>query len=94
MTNFNDFLAQELQNPEVKKEYDALEAEFSFVQAMIDARKAAGLTQKQLAERTGIAQSDISKLEGGNGNPSLKTLQRIAAGMGMQLRVDFLPANN
>ncbi|MDY4009888.1 MAG: helix-turn-helix transcriptional regulator, partial [Candidatus Limiplasma sp.] len=46
--------------------YDALEPEFSIIQAMIDARKASGLTQKQLAEKTGIAQADISKLESGN----------------------------
>lgn len=63
MMEFNTFLEQQLQDPEVKKEYDALEPEFAFVQAKIDARKAAGLTQKELSERTGIAQADIRKLE-------------------------------
>lgn len=91
MTTFNDFLAEQLQDPELKAEYDALEPEFSLIQAMIDARKSTGLTQKQLAARTGIAQSDISKLEGGNGNPSLKTLQRIAAGLGMRVKIEFQP---
>lgn len=62
------------------------------MQAMIDARKVAGLTQKQLAERTGIAQADISKLESGNANPSLRTLQRLAAGMGMRVKIEFQPA--
>ena len=47
MTNFKDFLKEQLSDPEVKAEYDALEPEFSIMQAMIDARKAAGLTQKQ-----------------------------------------------
>ena len=56
-------------------------------------RKEKGLTQKQLADKTGIAQSDISKLETGNANPSLKTLQRLASGMGMVLRIEFLPAD-
>jgi len=37
---------------------------------MIDARKSSGLTQKDLGERTGIAQGNISKLENGNANPS------------------------
>ena len=81
-------------NKEFKKEYDALDAEFSIIQAMLDARKAAGLTQKDLAARTGIAQADISKLENGNANPSLRTLQRLADGMGMKLKVEFVPASH
>ena len=93
MTNYKDFLNEQLQNEELKKEYDALEAEFSIIQAMLDARKASGLTQKDLAERTGIAQADISKLENGNANPSLRTLQRLADGMGMKLKLEFVPAD-
>ncbi len=94
MTKFNDYLNEQMKDPAFRKEWDALEPEFSIMQAMIDARKASGLTQKQLSERTGIAQADISKLESGNANPSLKTLQRLAAGMGMKVRVEFLPAGN
>lgn len=93
MTNYKDFLNEQLQNEGFKKEYDALEAEFSIIQAMLDARKASGLTQKDLAERTGIAQADISKLENGNANPSLRTLQRLAEGMGMKLKLEFVPVN-
>ena len=92
MKTFDSYLQKKLKNPEFKQEYDALEPEFTIMQAMIDARKASGLTQKELSERTGIAQSDISKLECGNGNPSLQTLRRLAAGMGMQVRIEFLPA--
>ena len=62
-------------------------------QAMIDARKVAGLTQHELSNRTGIAQSDISKLENGFANPSIRTLQRLADGMGMRLKIEFLPKN-
>lgn len=91
MTNFEAFLNEQLQDPEFKAEYDALEPEFAIIQAMIDARKATGMTQRELSEVTGIAQGDISKLENGNGNPSLRTLQRLAAGMGMQLRLQFIP---
>ena len=94
MTKFNDYLNDQLKDPVFKKEWDALEPEFSIMQAMIDARRTSGLTQKQLSERTGIAQADISKLESGNANPSLKTLQRLAAGMGMRVKVEFLPAGN
>ena len=49
------------------------------------------MTQKQLADATGINQADISKLERGNANPSLRTLQRLAAGMGMRLKLEFEP---
>ena len=54
-------------------------------------RVARGLTQKELSERTGIAQSDISKLENGSANPSLRTLRRLASGMNMRLRLVFEP---
>ena len=94
MTKFNDYLNEQMKDPAFKKEWDAQEPEFTIMQAMIDARKASGLTQKQLSERTGIAQADISKLESGNANPSLKTLQRLAAGMGMKVKVEFLPVAN
>jgi ribosome-binding protein aMBF1 (putative translation factor) len=90
-TSFESFLQKQLKDPEIKAEYDALEPEFALVQALIDARQLSGLTQQQLFARTGIAQSDISKFENGNGNPSLKTLRRLAAGMGMRLKVEFEP---
>lgn len=93
MTNFNDFLKEQKKDAEFKKEYDALEPEFAIVQAMIDARKKSGLTQKELADKTGIAQGDISKLENGSANPSLRTLRRLASGMGMRLKLEFVPDN-
>jgi transcriptional regulator with XRE-family HTH domain len=92
MSEFREFLEEQLQNPEFRREWDALEPEFAIVQALIDARKNVGLTQKQLSERTGIAQSDISKLESGDGNPSLKTLKRLAAAMDMTLKIEFTPS--
>lgn len=61
------------------------------IRAMIDNRIAQNLTQKELAERTGINQADISKLENGTRNPSLKMLKRLAAGMGMALKIEFVP---
>ena len=64
------------------------------IQALIEARRASGMTQKELSELTGIAQGDISKLEKGNANPSLRTLIRLAEGMGMQLKVEFCPSNH
>lgn len=92
MSDFRKFLDEQLEDPELKAEWDALQPEHALVQAMIDARKRTGLTQQQLAEKTGISQSDISKFETGGGNPSIKTLQRLATGMGMILHVEFKPA--
>ena len=60
---FEEFKRKELKKSEVWAEYNALEAEFFLIQTMIDARRKTGLTQKQLAERTGISQRDISKFE-------------------------------
>ncbi|MCD8067877.1 MAG: helix-turn-helix domain-containing protein [Lachnospiraceae bacterium] len=54
-----------------------------------EARERAGLTQKQLAERTGIYQADISKIERGLGNPSVAPLRRLAEGLGMELEIEF-----
>lgn len=88
---FNDFLQEQLQDPEFREEFEALQPEHAIIQAIIDARRDSGLTQKELSERTGIAQGDISKLENGNANPSIRTLQRLASAMGMTLKVEFLP---
>lgn len=92
MTNFDEYLQEQLKDPEFKKEYNALEPEYSLIQAMIEARKESGLTQKELSEKTGITQADISKMENGNANPSLHTLMRLAAGMGKILKIEFLNA--
>ena len=54
-------------------------------------RKKKGLTQKELAERTGINQADISKLENGTRNPSINLLKRLAEGMDMVLKIEFVP---
>lgn len=94
MSSFHEYVKEQMKDPEFKREYDALEPEFAIIQALIDARKASGLTQKQLAEITGIAQADISKLENGNANPSLRTLQRLASGMGTALKIEFVPMRN
>ena len=94
MRTLESALAKKMQDAAFRAEYEALEPEFAIVQAIIDARKNSGITQKQLSERTGIAQADISKLENGTANPSLKTLQRLASAMDMRLRVEFLPGHD
>ena len=66
-------------------------SELDVIRALVVARISQNLTQKELAARTGIDQADISKLENGTRNPSLNLLKRLADGMGMVLRIEFVP---
>lgn len=90
MDDMQKYLEEQFKNPEFKREYDALEPEFAVIRAIIEARREKGITQKDLSDLTGIAQGDISKLENGNANPSVKTLKRIASAMGKTLRIEFV----
>ena len=90
---FRETLNQQLKNPEFKEEWDELEPEYQIIKAMLSSRAEKSMTQKQLADITGISQADISRLENGNANPSLRTLVRLADGMGMKLKLEFVPVN-
>lgn len=91
MTSYNKFKEQALLDPEVKAEYDALEPEYDIIRALILARQQQNMTQKQLSEKTGITQADISRIENGTRNPSLDMIKRLAKGLGMQLKLEFVP---
>lgn len=91
MVNYNDYKEQLLKDPELKAEYDALEPEYDIINAMIEARKSLKMTQKDLSEATGITQADISRIENGTRNPSIEMVKRLAAGMGMRLKLEFIP---
>lgn len=88
--NFRETLNEQMKNPEFRKEWDALEPERQITRAMLEGRQVNHLTQEQLAEVTGINQANISRLENGTANPSLRTLKRLAAGMGMELKLEFV----
>ena len=90
MSNYKDYKKKVLQNPEIKSEYDALQPEYDIIQAMIDARLQQNLTQKDLSARTGITQADISRIENGTRNPSLSMVKKLAHGLGMQLKLEFI----
>ncbi len=91
MSSYKNYKEKALQDPNVKAEYDALQPEYDIIQAMIDARNAQHITQKELAAKTGITQADISRIENGTRNPSLAMVKRIAEGLGMQLKLEFIP---
>ena len=92
--NFRETLNEELKNPEFRAEWNALEPEYQIIKAMLDGRKAKNITQKELAEITGINQGDISRLENGSANPSLSTIKRLADGLGLTVKLEFVPASN
>ena len=87
--NFDQLKTKLLQHPEVKAEYEKLTPQYEVIRQLIQLRQEQGISQKELAERTGLTQSAISRLESGNHNPSLAFLSRIALGMGKQLHVEF-----
>lgn len=89
-----EYKERKMNEPEFAKAYDEIQPEMNVVRAMIDARMSQNLTQKELSERTGISQTEISKLENGTRNPSIKLLQRLADGMGMVLNISFTPKEN
>ena len=92
MGSYTKYRDEELKkNFQLKAEYDALAPEYDIIQAMIDARKSQNMTQKELSERTGITQADISRIENGTRNPSLEMVKRLARGMGMVLKLEFVP---
>lgn len=93
MSELQEFLSEQLQNDEFRREWEDIQPEMDVIRAIVDARISQNLTQKELAERTGINQADISKLENGIRNPSLKLLKRLANGMGMTLKLEFVPQN-
>ena len=90
--DYEDFREKQLQNPKIKAAYDALEAEYNIQLALMRAQIESGLTSEVLAEKTGITQTEIREMENGDANPTIDTLKRLAAGMGMRLRLEFQPA--
>ena len=91
MITFRDSLNERLENENFRKEYEDIQPEMDIIRAIVKARKEQQITQAELAARTGINQGDISRLERGTRNPSLNMLKKLASGLGMQLKIEFLP---
>ena len=90
MSDFKNYLAQQMEDPAFAAEYEAQRPEYEAIRAVIAAGLACNMTQKELAEKTGIRQSNISRIENGSASPTIDTLARIAAGLGKQLKIDFV----
>ena len=91
-STLKQFKARALARPDVRKAYDELAEEFSFIDEVLKARAASGYTQAELAARVGTTQSAIARLESGTAkhSPSIVTLQRYARAMGYRVEVRFV----
>lgn len=89
MSDFRKYLDQQMNDPEFAAEYEAMQPEYEAIRAVIAARLESHMTQKELAEKTGIRQSNISRIESGSSSPTVETLARIAAGLGKKLVIEF-----
>jgi ribosome-binding protein aMBF1 (putative translation factor) len=84
---FRRMLRESLKDPEFKKAYDALGPEYRLISALIRKRLDKGWTQSQLAKKVGTKQPVISRLEGGNYNPTIKFLTRVTDALDAKLKV-------
>lgn len=87
--NLQTLKERALQNEDVRKEYDALESEFALINQLLEMRKAAGLTQEQVAAVMHTKKSNISRLEKGGTAPKIDTLKRYADACGYDLNLTF-----
>lgn len=90
-TRIDDLHAKWMKRPEYRKEYAALEEEFTLTRALMMARSRAGLTQQEVAKRMKTTQAVIARLESGGSLPSTRTLERFAKATGSRLRISFEP---
>jgi DNA-binding XRE family transcriptional regulator len=90
MDDFDKYLKEQMKNPTFKKEWDKSEMEYQLMMMILKARSEQKLTQSELAQRTGIRQSNISRIEKGQAMPSIATLCKIAHGLGKKLEIKFV----
>lgn len=88
--NSKDFLKNQLNNEQFKKEFDLLEEEFEIAKEIIQLRKDANLTQKELARLADTSQPAIARLESGNyKNISLKFLRKVGKALNATPEIHF-----
>ena len=82
-------IERQMNDPEFKAEYDVSETEYQLTRSLIAARIASNMTQKELADKSGVRQSNISRIESGSCSPTVATLQALAEGLGKKLVISF-----
>lgn len=91
MTKIADLKKTLMDNPDFRAEYAKADAEFRLIEALVQARTQARLSQAELARRLGTTQSAIARLEGGGVSPTLSTLRRYAEATGTRLEINLVP---
>lgn len=89
MNDLRKYLERQMNDPAFRAEREATRTEFEVARALIEARLSSNMTQKELAERSGIRQSNISRIENGTCSPTVATLQVLASGLGKKLSISF-----
>ena len=90
MSDFRKHLERSLRDEEFVEEWENQSAERGVMRQIVEARIKEGLTQQELADRCGMKASNLCRLENGNGNPSVATLEKIARGLGRRLEISFV----
>ncbi len=90
MKTWEEVRKELLSDPETKREYDKLAPRYAVISELIAARMEKGMTQAEIAKKIGTKQSAIARLEGGNVNPSLDFLERIANVLGCKLTIHLV----
>ena len=90
ISDIDEILNEEMKKPSFAKAWEETELEDQIKRMLIQARIDGGLTQKQLAEKSGIRQSNISRIENGDCVPTLATLNAIALGTGHRLKIEMI----
>ena len=90
MRTYKDVKDRLLSEPKVREAYDELAGSYTLASKVIRARLEAGLTQKELAEKIGTHQSNISRLESGKCTPTFQLLAKVAEATGRELKIDLL----
>ena len=95
MKTHDKMVADWMKDPKFKAECDALEEEFNLFDEALKARKRAGLTQAEIADRMGTKAPAVARIEAGGGSkrhsPSIATLRRYAEAVGCKLKIEFVP---
>lgn len=94
MSDLDKFRSEQLQDPEFLEYYLDMQPAADISKAIIGARMKLGITQQELARRSGVIQGDISRLESCEGSPTLKTLKRIAKALNMRVKIEFIPLDD
>ncbi|MBR6584607.1 MAG: helix-turn-helix transcriptional regulator [Firmicutes bacterium] len=90
MSDLSKYVREQMKDPEFKELYEKSEGEYQVAREIIKARIEKNMTQQELAEKTGMRQSNISRIENGSCSPTVETLSIIAEGLGKKLEIRFV----